>query len=250
MNSSSLRLQNKNILITGASRGIGAGVAQKLAELGGRIALTYSSNRERAEEVCKSLPGSGHFILAMDVTQSESVQQGFEKLNDVFDRLDGLVNNAGITSDQLILRMKEEEFDSVMNTNLRGTFLCSKLAVKKMLKSRTGSIVNISSVIGQMGNPGQTNYAASKSGVEGFTRALALEVASRSIRVNAVAPGYIVTSMTDSLDAKQQEAIVNRIPLARLGTVEDVAYLVAYLLSDESTYVTGQVLHVNGGLYM
>ena len=247
---SSNRLIGKKILLTGGSRGIGAGIARVLAKEGARIALTYTSRPEAAFDVCNSLPGEGHMAVAMNVGDADSVQQGFNEILKAFDRLDGLVNNAGITKDQLILRMKDEDFDSVIQTNLRGSYLCSKLAVKIMLKARVGSIVNISSVVGQMGNPGQTNYAASKAGVEGFTRALALEVGSRSIRINAVAPGFIVTEMTDALDAKQQEAIKSKIPLGRLGTVDDVAYAVAYLLSDESSYLTGQVLGVNGGLYM
>jgi 3-oxoacyl-[acyl-carrier protein] reductase len=244
------RLQGKQIIVTGGSRGIGAGVVKVLAAQGAKIALTYTSRPDAAEEVRQGLPGQGHLAVAMNVADPVSVQQGFDQILQAFDRVDGLVNNAGITRDQLILRMKDEDFDSVIQTNLRGTYLCAKLAVKLMLKARSGSIVNISSVVGQMGNPGQTNYAASKAGIEGFTRALAQEVASRSIRVNAVAPGFIGTEMTDAMDAKQQEAIKGRIPLSRLGSVDDVAHAVAYLLSDESAYITGHVLAVNGGLYM
>ncbi len=244
------RLQGKQILLTGGSRGIGAGIAKVLAAEGARVALTYTSRPDAAQEVCKSLPGEGHIAVSMNVSDAASVQQGFDEVIKAFDRIDGLVNNAGITKDQLILRMKDEDFDSVIQTNLRGSYLCSKIAVKLMLKARAGSIVNISSVVGQMGNAGQTNYAASKAGVEGFTRALAQEVGSRSIRINAVAPGFIVTDMTDALNAKQQATITSKIPLGRLGSVDDVAYAVAYLLSDESTYITGQVLGVNGGLYM
>lgn len=245
-----MRLKGKSVLVTGGSRGIGAGIAKTLAEQGARVAVTYSANPESARKVCESLPGQGHLAVALNVTDAVSVQTGFDEVLKAFDRLDGLVNNAGITRDQLILRMKDEDFDAVIQTNLRGAYLCSKLAVKHMLKARAGSIVNISSVVGQMGNPGQTNYAASKAGLEGFTRALALEVASRSIRINAVAPGFIVTEMTDALNAQQQEAITSRIPLGRMGSVDDIAQAVGYLLSDESTYVTGQVLGVNGGLYM
>ena len=186
----------------------------------------------------------------MNVSESTSVTEAFAHILERFGNLDGLVNNAGITRDTLLLRMKDEDFDAVLQTNLRGTYLCTKAAMKGMLKARVGSIVNISSVIGQMGNPGQANYAASKAGVEGFTRAIALEVASRGIRVNCVAPGFIVTEMTDALDDKQKEAIQNRIPLGRLGTVDDVASATAYLMSDQSTYITGQVLQVNGGMYM
>jgi 3-oxoacyl-[acyl-carrier protein] reductase len=244
------RLRGKNIVLTGGSRGIGAGIAKVLASEGARVALTYTSRPDAAQEVCESLPGEGHLSVSMNVGDAASVQQGFDGILKSFDKIDGLVNNAGITKDQLILRMKDEDFDSVIQTNLKGTYLCAKAAVKLMLKARAGSIVNISSVVGQMGNPGQTNYAASKAGIEGFTRALALEVASRSIRVNAVAPGFIGTEMTGALDAKQQEAITAKIPLNRMGSVDDVAYAVAYLLSDESAYVTGQVLAVNGGLYM
>lgn len=243
-------LQGKNILITGGGRGIGAGIAKVLAGQGARLALTYTSRPDDAKRVMSDLPGQGHLVVAMNLTDSLSVQQAFEEILKNFERLDGLVNNAGITKDQLILRMKDEDFDSVIQTNLRGTYLCSKYAVKTMLKARSGSIVNISSVVGQMGNPGQTNYAASKAGIEGFTRALALEVASRNIRVNAVAPGYIETEMTAAMTPQSQEMIKSRIPLQRMGRVEDIADAVAYLLGDGSTYVTGQVLGVNGGLYM
>ncbi len=245
-----MRLKGKSILVTGGSRGIGAGIAKTLAEQGARVAVAYAASPESAMKVCENLPGQGHIAVALNVTDAVSVQTGFDEVLKTFDRLDGLVNNAGITRDQLILRMKDEDFDAVIQTNLRGAYLCSKLAVKHMLKARAGSIVNISSVVGQMGNAGQTNYAASKAGLEGFTRALALEVASRSIRVNAVAPGFIVTEMTNALNAQQQEAITSRVPLGRMGAVEDIAHAVGYLLSDESTYVTGQVLGVNGGLYM
>jgi 3-oxoacyl-[acyl-carrier protein] reductase len=186
----------------------------------------------------------------MNVDDTESVQQAFESVLNRFDGLDGLVNNAGITRDQLLLRMKDEDFDAVVQTNLRGTYACTKAAVKPMLKARSGSIVNMSSVIGQMGNPGQANYAASKAGIEGFSRAIAKEIASRGIRVNCVAPGYIVTEMTDALDDKQKEAIQNQIPMGRLGTVNDVAHATAFLLSDLSAFITGQVLQVNGGMYM
>ena len=171
-------------------------------------------------------------------------------MQEKFGGLDALVNNAGVTRDQLLMRMKEEDFDTVVATNLRGAFLCCKAVMRPMLKARGGAIVNVSSVIGQMGNAGQSNYAASKAGLEGFTRSVALEVGSRGIRVNAVAPGYIVTDMTDALDEKQRGAVESRIPLERLGTVDDVAAATAFLISDESRYITGQVLQVNGGLYM
>lgn len=243
-------MTGKKVLITGASRGIGAGIAHLLAEEGAQVAITYVSRPEVAEKVLAGLPGQGHIMVEMNVSDSNSVVAGFEKTLASFERLDGLVNNAGITKDQLILRMKDEDFNSVIETNLRGAFLCARQAIKVMLKARAGSIVNMSSVVAQMGNPGQANYAASKAGLEGLTRALALEVSSRQIRVNAVAPGYIVTEMTAALDAKQQEAIQSRIPLGKLGQVRDIAAATLFLLSDESTYITGQVLGVNGGLYM
>lgn len=246
----SQRLKDKCIIVTGGSRGIGAGIARNLAEQGARIALTFTSKPEAAQDVCKALPGSGHLCVAMNIADANSVSAGFEQIMSQFERLDVLVNNAGITKDKLILRMKDEEFDAVIQTNLRGTFLCAKHAAKIMLKGDGGSIINISSVIGQMGNAGQTNYAASKAGIEGFTRALALELASRAIRVNAVAPGFIATDMTEALDAKQQDAIKGRIPLGRLGTTADVGHCVAFLASDESSYITGQVIGINGGLYM
>jgi len=243
-------LANKKILVTGGSRGIGAGIAKQLAEKGATVAITFTSRPADAETVLGTLKGEGHMVVKMDVGDSASVQAGTEQVLEKFGRIDGLVNNAGITRDQLLLRMKDEDFDAVLQTNLRGGYLCTKAVMKSMLKARSGSIVNISSVIGQMGNAGQSNYAASKAGIEGFSRAIALEVASRGIRVNCVAPGYIVTEMTDALDDKQKEAIQNRIPLARLGTVEDVANATAFLLSDAATYITGQVLQVNGGMYM
>lgn len=243
-------LKGKRLIITGSSRGIGAGVATHLAKLGARIAITYSSNPTSAEKVMADLPGDGHQLIKLDVTSADSVNAAFDQVIKTFDGLDGLINNAGITRDQLLMRMKDEDFDAVMATNLRGTYLCTKAVMRPLLKARAGSIVNISSVIGQMGNPGQSNYSASKAGLEGFTRSVALEVASRGIRVNAIAPGFIVTDMTDALDEKQKESIQSRVPLQRLGNVDDIAHAVAFFVSDMSLYITGQVLQVNGGLYM
>jgi 3-oxoacyl-[acyl-carrier protein] reductase len=244
-------LKGKRIVVTGSSRGIGAGVAKFLSEQGARIAVTYSSSAAGAEKVLAELTGEGHLLVNLNVASSESVDQAFEEILKKFDGgIDGLVNNAGVTRDGLLMRMKDEDFDQVIATNLRGAFLCTRAVMRPMIKARGGSIVNISSVIGQMGNAGQSNYAASKAGLEGFTRSVALEVASRGIRVNALAPGFIVTDMTDALDAKQKEAIQSRIPLQRLGSVEDIAQSVSFLLSDASLYITGQVLQVNGGLYL
>lgn len=245
-----LDLKDKNIVVTGSSRGIGAGVARQLAQYGARVVVTYSSGREAAERVMSEMPGDGHMMIQLNVADSASVESGFKEILTKYERIDGLVNNAGITRDQLLMRMKDEDFDAVIAANLRGAYLCSKAVMRPMLKARCGSIVNISSVVGQMGNPGQSSYCASKAGLEGFTRSVALEVASRGVRVNALAPGFIVTDMTEALDAKQKEAIESRIPLQRLGTVQDIAQPVAFLLSDMSLYLTGQVLQVNGGLYM
>jgi 3-oxoacyl-[acyl-carrier protein] reductase len=244
-------LKGKRIVVTGSSRGIGAGVAKFLSEQGARIAVTYSSSAAGAEKVMSEMKGDGHLLVNLNVSSSESVNQAFEEIFEKFDGgIDGLVNNAGVTRDGLLMRMKDEDFDQVITTNLRGAFLCTRAVMRPMIKARGGSIVNISSVVGQMGNAGQSNYAASKAGLEGFTRSVALEVASRGIRVNALAPGFIVTDMTDALDEKQKEAIQSRIPLQRLGSVEDIAQSVSFLLSDASLYITGQVLQVNGGLYL
>jgi 3-oxoacyl-[acyl-carrier protein] reductase len=245
-----LRFAGKNILVTGSSRGIGAGIAHRLASEGARVAVTYSSGEEAARKVVAALPGSGHICLKLNVSDETSVTDAFNEIAKQFVTLDGLVNNAGITRDQLILRMKTEDFQAVIDTNLKGTFLCTRAAVKMMIKARTGSIVNITSVIGEMGQAGQSNYAASKSGVEGFTKSIAQEVASRHIRVNCVAPGFIVTEMTDVLTDQQKEAILGKVPLNQLGSVEDIAAATSFLLSSESKYITGHILSVNGGLYM
>jgi 3-oxoacyl-[acyl-carrier protein] reductase len=243
-------LLGKKILVTGGSRGIGASIVKTLASKGARVAFTYSSNEDAAKSVFDNLSGSGHFMLKMDVSQGTSVDQGIEAVLAHFGELDGVVNNAGITKDQLLLRMKAEDFDAVINTNLKGTFLVTKAAIKPMLKTRKGSIVNITSVIGLTGNAGQANYAASKGGVEAFSKSVALEVASRGLRVNCVAPGFIKTEMTDALSEDQKKAIVAEIPMERIAEPEEVAQAVAFLLSDESKYITGHTLSVNGGLFM
>jgi 3-oxoacyl-[acyl-carrier protein] reductase len=243
-------LDGKNILITGGSRGIGAGIAKILAQDGAKVAITYSSSEAQAKEVLKSLPGEGHILVHMQVSDEASVEKAFAEVFEKMGSLQGLVNNAGITKDQLLLRMKTEDFNSVMDVNLKGTFLCTRIAVKHMMKARTGSIVNITSVIGQTGNAGQANYAASKAGAEAFSKSIAQEVGSRNIRVNCVAPGFIVTDMTDKLNADQKEAILRKVPLQDLGSTDDVAHAVAFLLSDKARYITGHTLSVNGGLYM
>ncbi len=244
------RFIGRAVLVTGSSRGIGAGIARRLASEGARVAITYASNPDAAQKIVTSLPGSGHISLHLQVGDETSVEKAFSKVLEEFGRLDFLVNNAGITKDQLLLRMKADDFDRVTEANLRGVFLCTRAAAKIMLKARFGSIVNITSVVGQTGNPGQSNYAASKGGVEAFTKSVALELASRQVRANCVAPGFIVTEMTDVLSDQQRRSILDRIPLKALGDVSDVAAAVSFLLSSDAKYVTGHTLSVNGGLYM
>lgn len=244
------KLAGRNVLVTGGSRGIGAGIVARLAADGARIAYSYTSRPDDAEKLLSTLPGSGHLMLEMNINSEESIEAGFKTALDAFGKLDGLVNNAGVTRDQLLLRMKTEDFEQVIQTNLRGTFICTKMAVKLMLKARQGSIVNVTSVIGHSGNAGQANYAASKAGIDAMTKSIAQEVGSRQIRLNCVAPGFISTEMTAVLPEAQKNAILQKVPLQKFGTTQDVAAAVSFLLSDDSTYITGQTLHVNGGMYM
>ena len=242
--------ERKTALVTGSSRGIGAAIAKHLCSLGMRVALTYSHSKQKAEKLMDELTGKGHILTPLDVTDEDSVKKAFQQIIAEFGNLHGLVNNAGITRDQLVLRMKTSEFDEVIQTNLRGTFLCTQQALRPMIKAKRGSIVNITSVIGQMGAPGQTNYAASKAGMEAFSRSVAREAGSRNIRVNCVAPGFITTDMTKDLPEERKQAILSSIPLGSIGQPMDVANLVAFLLSDESKYITGQTIGINGGLFM
>lgn len=243
-----ISLQNQFIMVTGSSRGIGASIAKYLSTLGARLAITYSTSKESAQKIFQELDGSDHLLLQMNVTQPESVKRSFDQFINHFGSLSALVNNAGITKDGLLLRMKDEDFHSVLTTNLYGSFYCSREAAKYMIKERKGSIVNISSVVAQIGNPGQANYVASKAAIEGLTRSMANELAGRNIRVNTVAPGFIQTDMTERLNPKQVQAIADKIPLKKLGDPQDVAEAVAFLLN--SRYITGQVISVNGGLAM
>lgn len=241
-------LKDQCIMITGSSRGIGAAIAKYLAEQGAHVAITYSHSEESAKNIFQQLKGSDHLLLQMDVTKPESIIKAFGCFIEHFNNLSGLVNNAGITKDGLLLRMKAEDFDSVLKTNLYGSFYCAKEAAKHMIKKRKGSIINISSVVAQIGNPGQVNYVSSKAGLEGMTRSMANELAGRNIQVNAIAPGFIETDMTEQLNEGQMTAITSRIPLKKLGKPQDIAETVAFLLQCE--YITGQVIPVNGGLAM
>jgi 3-oxoacyl-[acyl-carrier protein] reductase len=243
-------LAGRVALVTGGSRGIGRAIALELARAGAQVVFTYVSNPEAAAETEKALAEAGGRGRAQrcDVADHEALEALVAQILQEHGRLDIAVNNAGIARDQLILRMKPEDFDAVIATNLRGAWSVCRAAVKPMVKQRWGRIINLSSVVAQMGNAGQSNYAASKGGVEALTRSLARELGSRSITVNAVAPGFIDTDMTRDLPEPAKKALAERIPLGRLGSAEDVAGVVRFLCSDAAGYVTGQVIHVNGGL--
>jgi len=244
-----LDLSGKVAVITGASRGIGRQTALTLAGAGATVVLTSRGDAAAAVAAEVTAAGGQALALAADVADAEAVQRVVETTTERFGRLDVLVNNAGITRDQLLLRMKREDWDAVVATNLTGTFLCTQAVLRTMLKQRSGRIISISSVVGQSGNPGQTNYAATKAGIIGFSKALAREVASRSITVNVVAPGLIDTDMTRDISSDAQANWAAAIPLGRLGTPQDVAAAVCFLASDAAGYITGQVLAVNGGMY-
>ena len=238
-------------LVTGAAQGIGKAVALLLARNGADIVVS-DINLEKAEETAKEVQALGRKALAIkvDVAKLDDVEKMVGAILARFGQVDILVNNAGIARDKLILRMTEEDWDAVLNINLKGTFNCTKAVVRHMSKQRSGKIVNIASVVGEMGNAGQGNYAASKAGVIGFTKTIAREFAQRGINVNAIAPGYIETPMTDALPDKVKEELKRLIPMDRLGKPEDVAEAVLFLVSEASSYITGQVLNVNGGIYM
>ncbi|MDO8945841.1 MAG: 3-oxoacyl-[acyl-carrier-protein] reductase [Desulfocapsaceae bacterium] len=247
-----MSLTGKTALVTGGSRGIGRAICQRVSDLGAHVYINYVSNPAAAEETKKIIQDAGGRadIICFDVADGEQVQEALKQIVTEAGSLDVLVNNAGITRDGLMARMKESDWDLVIDTNLKGAFLCAKAASRSMMKNKWGRIVNITSVIGFSGNAGQINYASAKAGLVGLTKSMAREFASRNITVNGVAPGYIVTDMTSSLSEEIQEKIKGEIPLAALGTPEDVAGAVAYLLGNDGRYVTGQVLHVNGGMYM
>jgi 3-oxoacyl-[acyl-carrier protein] reductase len=246
-----LKLAGKVALVTGAAQGIGKAVALLLARNGADIVVS-DINLEKAEETAKEVQALGRKALAtkVDVATLGDVEKMVESILAQFGKVDILVNNAGIARDKLILRMSEEDWDAVLDINLKGTFNCTKAVVRHMSKQKSGKIVNIASVVGEMGNAGQGNYAASKAGVIGFTKTIAREFAQRGINVNAIAPGYIETPMTDALPDKVKEELKRLIPMDRLGKPEDVAEAVLFLVSESANYITGQVLNVNGGIYM
>ena len=245
-------LDGKVALVTGASRGIGRAIALKLAAEGAKVAINYAGNTAKAEEVKAEIEKNGGqaILVQADVADSAAVEAMVNTTVEAFGQIDILVNNAGITRDGLMMRMKDEDFDAVINTNLKGVFYCTKLVSKLMMKKRSGRIINMASVVGLMGNAGQTNYAAAKAGVIGFSKSAAKELAARGITVNMVAPGFIDTDMTAAMTDKAKEMTLTGIPLNRMGTPEDVANAVAFLVSDNASYITGQVINVDGGMVM
>lgn len=245
-------LQDKKVLVTGASRGIGRAIALEFARLGADVAVNYAGSAAKANEVVDEIKALGRDAIAIqcDVSNSESVSEMVKETIDHFGRLDVLVNNAGITRDNLLMRMKESEWDDVLNTNLKGVFLCTKAVTRQMMKQRSGRIINMASIVGVSGNAGQANYVAAKAGVIGLTKTAAKELAPRGITVNAIAPGFISTDMTDELTDEIQKSMLQQIPLARFGDPKDIAAVAAFLASDSSSYMTGQTLHVDGGMVM
>jgi len=246
-----MTLKDRVALVTGASQGIGRGIAEMLAANGAKVALC-ARNAEKLAALEAELKQKGADALAipMDVASEEQIKAGFAKALEKFGRIDILVNNAAINRDQLSMRMKREDWEAVIQTNLTGAHLCIQQALPGMLRQRHGRIINITSVVAQMGNPGQANYIAAKAGLIGLTKAVAVEVATRNITVNAVAPGFIVSPMTDPLPEKAKQAMIDRIPMGRMGTDREVAFGVCFLASDEASYITGHVLDINGGLYL
>lgn len=247
-----MTLQGKNALVTGSSRGIGRAIALELAKRGVNIAVNYAGNETKAEEVVQEIKalGADAIKIRANVADENDVKAMVKEVVSTFGNLDILVNNAGITKDNLLMRMKVEEFDEVVETNLKGAFLCTKAAARPMMKQRDGRIVNIASIVGVSGNPGQANYVAAKAGMIGLTKSTAKELAARNILVNAVAPGFITTDMTDVLSEEQRAAVLGQIPLDKLGDPEDIANVVCFLVSQDAKYITGQTIHVDGGMVM
>ncbi|MEK5497116.1 3-oxoacyl-[acyl-carrier-protein] reductase [Bacillus altitudinis] len=245
-------LTNKTAVVTGASRGIGRSIAIDLAKKGANVVVNYSGNEAKANEVVDEIKALGQqaFAVKADVSNAEEVQALMKQAVDTFGSIDILVNNAGITKDNLLMRMKENEWDDVININLKGVFNCTKAVTRQMMKQRSGRIINVASVVGVCGNPGQANYVAAKAGVIGLTKTTAKELASRHITVNAVAPGFISTDMTDKLDDNVQTEMLKQIPLARFGAPEDISNVVVFLASEGAGYITGQTIQVDGGMVM
>ncbi|WP_342495427.1 3-oxoacyl-[acyl-carrier-protein] reductase [Bacillus sp. FSL K6-0046] len=245
-------LTNKTAVVTGASRGIGRSIAIDLAKKGANVVVNYSGNEAKANEVVDEIKAIGQqaFAVKADVSNAEEVQALMKQAVDTFGSIDILVNNAGITKDNLLMRMKENEWDDVININLKGVFNCTKAVTRQMMKQRSGRIINVASVVGVCGNPGQANYVAAKAGVIGLTKTTAKELASRHITVNAVAPGFISTDMTDKLDENVQTEMLKQIPLARFGAPEDISNVVVFLASEGAGYITGQTIQVDGGMVM
>ena len=247
-----MRFEDKVAVVTGASRGIGAEIAKTLAKEGAKVVVNYSGSEAKAKEVVAEIEALGSEAIAVraDVSNSEDVKAMMDQTIETFGKIDFLVNNAGITRDNLLMRMKEDEWDDVMNINLKGVFVCTKAVTRQMMRQRSGKIVNVASIVGIAGNPGQANYVAAKAGVIGLTKTTAQELASRNILVNAVAPGFITTDMTEALSEEVKEGMLRMIPLKRLGEPEHVAKTVAFLLSDDANYITGQTIHIDGGMVM
>ncbi len=245
-------LEGKIAVVTGASRGIGRAIAEKLASMGAMVVINYNGSAKKAEEVKEKIESNGQkaAVMQCNVSDYAACEAFIGEIIKTYGRIDILVNNAGITKDGLLMKMSEEDFDNVINVNLKGTFNCVRHVARQMIKQRAGRIINLSSVVGVTGNAGQVNYAASKAGVIGLTKSTAREVASRGITVNAVAPGFIETDMTEVLSDKVKEASAAQIPLGHFGKAEDVANTVAFLASDDAGYITGQVIHVDGGMVM
>lgn len=247
-----MKLEGKKVLVTGASRGIGKAIALAMAAEGADVAVNYAGSEAAAKAVAAEIEAMGRkaIVIQADISSNAAATDMIDQVVKEFGRIDVLVNNAGITRDGLLMRMKEEDWDAVITTNLKGVFNCTKAAVKYMMKQKAGHIVNISSVVGVMGNAGQANYAAAKAGVIGFTKAVAKEVAARGITVNAIAPGFIQTDMTAVLNEKQVEGMLASIPLRKLGDPSDIAKAALFLASEDANYITGQTLHVDGGMVM
>ena len=247
-----MTLKDQVALVTGASRGIGKAVALALGRRGAKVMINYRENKEAAESTLSTLQAEGGQgqLVPFDIAREDQVEEGVKKIVDQHKKIDILVNNAGLTSNNLLIRVSAEEWDRVIGVNLKGTFHCTKSVCRRMIRERYGRITNLTSVVGQMGNAGQSVYASSKAGIIGFTKAMARELASRGITVNAVAPGFIDTEMTAALSAELRQEFMRSIPLARFGTGEDVAEVVSFLVGPGANYITGQVINVNGGLYV